>query len=73
MEAKTRDTRQPIAYAPKEISAEIQCSKSYVYKLISEGHLPHVRVGASVRVLHTDLMAFLEANRIEGGGHDGAA
>jgi len=66
METKARDTRQPIAYAPKEIAAEIQCSRAYVYKLITEGHLPCVRIGTSVRVLHTDLVAFLEAHRVGG-------
>ena len=41
-------------------------SPAFVYRLIETGQIPVVRVGRSVRVLHDDLVAFLDAHRVEG-------
>lgn len=48
------------------VCAQTGFSPSFVYKLIEEGRLPAVHVGRSVRVLHADLVAFLEAHRVGG-------
>lgn len=38
-------------------------SPAFVYRLIETQQLPAVRVGRTVRVLHDDLVAFLESHR----------
>jgi excisionase family DNA binding protein len=43
--------------------AEILCvSRSHVYKLLREGKLPGIRLGRSVRIRQSDLIAFIEGN-----------
>ena len=58
---------ETLAHRPRDIAELTGYSKPFVYKLISDGKLPAVRVGRSVRVMHADLIAFLEAHRIGGG------
>jgi excisionase family DNA binding protein len=57
---------ETLAHRPRDIAELTGYSKPFVYKLISDGKLPAVRVGRSVRVMHDDLIAFLEAHRIGG-------
>ncbi len=54
---------EPLALKPSAIAEQTGYSKQFVYKLIAEGRIPAVRVGRSVRVMHVDLVAFLEAHR----------
>jgi excisionase family DNA binding protein len=61
----------PLAHRPRDITELTGYSRAFVYQLISDGKLPHIRVGRSVRVMHTDLMAFLDQHR-EGGNPDAA-
>lgn len=56
---------EPLAYRARDITALTGYSKPFVYKLIADGQIPAVRVGRSVRVMHDDLVAFLEAHRNE--------
>jgi excisionase family DNA binding protein len=58
--------RVPLAYDVRAINEQTGWSKSFTYRLIETGQLPAVRVGRSVRVLHTDLVKFLEAHRVGG-------
>lgn len=60
----------PIAHRARDISELTGYSKPFVYRLIETGQLPAVRVGRTVRVMHDDLVAFLEAHR--DGGNDAA-
>ena len=62
----------PLAHTVPAIHSQTGWSKPFIYKLIADGQLPAVRVGRSVRVMHADLVAFLEDHRI-GGGPDAAA
>jgi excisionase family DNA binding protein len=60
---------EPIAYAvrgPDGICARTKWSPAFIYRQIETGALPAVRVGRSVRVLHDDLVAFLDAHRVGG-------
>lgn len=66
----TTEPQTPLAHRPRDIAALTGYSKPFVYKLIADGDLPAVRVGRSVRVLHEDLVAFLEAHRVGGGARD---
>ena len=61
----------PLALRPRDIAEQTGYSKAFVYRLIADGDLPAVRVGRSVRVMHADLVAFLESHR--DGGFDDAA
>lgn len=59
----------PLAYTvrgERGICSLTGFSPAFVYRLIEDGALPAVRVGRSVRVLHTDLMTFLEDRRTVG-------
>jgi excisionase family DNA binding protein len=51
---------------PRGVCAETGWSPAFAYRLIEEGRLPAVRVGRSVRVMRSDLVAFLEAHRTGG-------
>ncbi|WP_395155533.1 helix-turn-helix domain-containing protein [Ilumatobacter sp.] len=59
-------TTTPLSLRPREVSQTTGYSIAFVYKLIDSQRLPAVRVGRSVRVLHADLVAFLEAHRVGG-------
>ena len=59
----------PIAYpvrGPGGICDRTGYSQAFVYRLIDTGKLPAIRVGRSVRVLHDDLVAFLDQHRVGG-------
>lgn len=66
MPTPTRVDEQPLAYRARDVHELTGWSKPFVYRLIETGQLPAVRVGRSVRVLHDDLVAFLEAHRVGG-------
>lgn len=54
----------------KEVAEALRVSPSLVYSLIESGRLPACRVGrgrGSVRVLHEDLLAYIEASRVQAG------
>lgn len=59
-------TPTPMSHRAGDITRLTGLSKPFVYKLISEGRIPAVRIGRSVSVLHVDLVAFLEAHRSAG-------
>ena len=47
----------------KEVARRLAVSRAHVYRLVKEGYLPTVRVGArAVRVREEALEAFLKAN-----------
>lgn len=56
-------TDGPMALRVPEVAQQIGLTVRQVYRLISAGELPTVRIGASRRVLRGDLTAFLEARR----------
>lgn len=43
-----------------EIAEILNVSKSFVYKVISEGTLKSIRLGKSKRVQYSDLLSFIE-------------
>jgi len=58
----------PLSHRPDDVAELTGLSKPFVYKLISEGRLPAVRIGRSISVMHVDLVAFLDAHRSGGEG-----
>ena len=52
---------KPIAHRIRTVAALLEISSTGVRRLIASGELPHVRIGHSVRVLASDLEAYLEA------------
>lgn len=57
-----------LAYKPDQAAEQIGCSRAFIYRLMERGDLPSVKIGKSRRILHADLVAFLEANRVSYGG-----
>ena len=47
----------------KQVASLLKLSKSKVYELVSQGKLTSLRIDGAVRVLESDLLAFLEASR----------
>ena len=45
-----------------EVAEVLNISKAYAYRLMSEGQIPTIRFGRSVRVRQEDLDAFIENN-----------
>ncbi len=53
-----------VIYTAQEVADLLKVSLSEAYTLIRRGDLRAVRIGRSVRVLHEDLVAFVEYNRL---------
>ncbi|RIK72517.1 MAG: hypothetical protein DCC68_26340 [Planctomycetota bacterium] len=50
----------------REVAARLNVSPGCVYRLVSHGDLPHIRIGAergTIRVDETDLEAFVRAGK----------
>ena len=54
----------------REVAEAIRVSTMTVYRLIKAGDLPAIRVGRHLRIRRRDLLAYLEA-RVVGGGGEG--
>ncbi|MCJ2054677.1 helix-turn-helix domain-containing protein [Methylobacterium sp. J-070] len=52
---------RPLAYHPKDAATMLGVSKSTIYQMVADGALPARKLGASTVLLHSDLVAFLEA------------
>lgn len=52
---------RPLAYHPKDAATVLGVSKSTIYQMIADDALPARKLGASTVLLHSDLVAFLEA------------
>ena len=52
-----------IAYTMREAAQKIPCCERTLWGRIKAGELKSVRIGRSVRILHDDLMAFLDERR----------
>lgn len=50
-----------------QVCALLGCGRSHFYILVNSGRLPHIRVGNArgIRVLESDVLAFIHANRRE--------
>jgi excisionase family DNA binding protein len=50
-----------------EVARELRVSRETAYALVSEGHLPAIRLGQkSIRIRRDELDAFLEEHRVGG-------
>lgn len=65
MPASSTTTSPPLAFTVAEAARSAKFSTSYIYKLINEGLLPSIVVGRTRRILHDDLVRFLESHRVE--------
>lgn len=52
-----------LAYAPAEVATAVGLSRSKVMALVADGIIPSVKIDRSRRVLHDDLVAWLEGLR----------
>lgn len=50
-----------LAYAPAEVAAIVGLSRSKVMALIASGEIPSLKVGRARRVLHSDVVAWLDS------------
>ena len=48
---------------PREIAKILKLSEPMVYKIISQGQLPHYRLGRAIRVAREDLENYLVTRR----------
>lgn len=54
---------KPLAYSINEAVAAARIGRTFLYAAIKKGELPVVKLGRSTRVLHADLLAFLESKK----------
>jgi excisionase family DNA binding protein len=59
-----RATNRPLTLTPRQAAYELGVSRSYLYRLIKAGDIPVAIVGKSIRIIWTDLVAYVEAARI---------
>lgn len=52
-----------LAYLPTEVADLIGQSRAQIYTYMADGSLPSIKLGRSRRILHDDLIAFLESRR----------
>jgi len=50
---------------PSDIARRLSVHRSYVYGLIKDGTLPHIRIGKAVRVPAAAFEAFVQAREVE--------
>jgi len=56
----------PISYQAHEIAKILNVSKSYVYKILKSGELPHYEVGGRKVIARIDFLSWLESKRRQG-------
>lgn len=49
-----------LAYPPAEVAALVGLSRSKVMALLASSEIPSVKVGRARRILHTDVVAWLD-------------
>jgi excisionase family DNA binding protein len=54
-------TPVPLAHTYKTAARELQLSERSVWQLVRDGQLRAVRIGTAVRIPHSELLRFLEA------------
>ena len=54
----------PMSLSPQKIASLLGLSKSYVYKLVSNGELPHYAIGKRKVVLREDFVEWLKAREV---------
>ena len=55
-----RDRKEDRMLTPLEVSKRLRIGRSTVYRLIAEGTIPSVRIGASIRVSEKKLNGWIE-------------
>ena len=58
-------TKRPLTLTPRAAAYELGVSRSYIYRLIKAGEIPTTVVGKSIRIIWTDLVAYVESGRTE--------
>jgi len=58
---ETETVLQPAAVSISEAGRYLGVSADTVRRLIHAGHIPHARIGASIRIRRTDLEAYLDS------------
>ena len=64
--AKLQKKDGQILHDVASLKSILSCSKVSIYRYINSGELPHLRIGGSrgaIRVLHSDLLEFLEKKK----------
>ena len=56
----------PISFQAIEIAKMLGVSKSYVYKILKSGELPHYEVGGRKVISRMDFLSWLDSKRRQG-------
>lgn len=54
------DKKLDQVYTVPEVARLLKLSKSNLYKLVQSEQIPHIRIGKSIRIRHSDLEAWLD-------------
>lgn len=54
-----------IIYTVPEVAKFLKISKSKIYYLVKKNEIPHIRIQRNVRILHTDLEAWLKMKKAQ--------
>ena len=49
-----------------QVAEYLQISKSKLYLMVQRGEIPHVKIGKNVRIMESDLVKWVEAQRQPG-------
>jgi len=52
----------PQLFTVKQMAEILSISKSFAYKLVAVGEIPHVKVGTAIRIRYEDLLKYINGN-----------
>ncbi len=63
MKAVSTPITAKLAYSMRESAQLSSCCERVIWQAIKDGHLKAVRLGRSVRIMHDELVRFLESRQ----------
>ncbi len=63
MKAVSKPLTEKLAYRMKEAAEQVGCCERLIWGFIKSGELKAARLGRSVRIMHDELVRFLESRQ----------
>ena len=57
------NNNEKILWTKKEVAEKLQVSTKTISRLITQGELPFIRIGSSIRIQKTDVFEFVERQK----------